>query len=166
MLGRLTGAPGPAHSTRLVLACVIGSMAAAAQQPSTPGPQPATSATVQAAAPEQPISLPQLAGNVLKDQKPIFTFPAKVVQGKHWKPVLGVALGTAVLVLLDPYTEPYFHDSSGFSSYKTGPLRGRNTTPAITMTPVAFYLGGLLEHSPHARNTGLPAPKQSPTRRS
>lgn len=68
---------------------------------------------------------------------------------------MAVVVGTAGLVALDPYTEPYFHDRSRFSAYKTGPLRGRNTTLVETLTPVAFYVGGLVKHSPHARNTGL-----------
>ena len=97
----------------------------------------------------------QLAKNVLHDQKPIWTFSWKAVRGKHWKPVLAVVVGTVGLVALDPYTEPYFHDQSRFSGYKTGPLRGRNTTLVETLTPVAFYVAGLAKHSPHARNTGL-----------
>ena len=144
-----------AHSTRLVLACVLGSVAVVAQEPSSLGPQPDGSSTAQAVRWETPISPMQLAKNVLHDQKPIWTFPWKAVRGKHWKPVLAVVAGTAGLVILDPHTEPYFHDPSRFSSYKTGPLRGRNTTLAETLTPVAFYVAGLAKHSTHARNTGL-----------
>ena len=51
------------------------------------------------------------------------------------------------LVLLDPHTEPYFNNPDRFGGYKTGPLRGRNTTLAVTLTPVAFYLAGLATHS-------------------
>lgn len=144
-----------AHTTGLVLACLLGSGAILAQQPSSLAPQPGGSSTAQAVGPETAISPVQLAKNVLYDQKPIWTFPGKAVRGKHWKPVLAVALGTAGLVVLDPYTEPYFHDPSRFSGYKTGPLRGRNTTLAEVLTPAAFYVAGLAEHSPHARNTGL-----------
>jgi membrane-associated phospholipid phosphatase len=127
-----------AHTAGLVFACVLGSAAAVAQQP---------------APVEAPISPKHFAIDILHDQKPIWTFPGKAV--KHWKPILAVALGTTGLVLLDPYTEAYFHDPSRFSSYKTGPLRGRNSTLAITMTPVAFYVAGLAKHSTRSRNTGL-----------
>jgi hypothetical protein len=144
-----------ANTIGVVLACVLGSVAVVAQQPSSLGPQPGGPSTVQAVGPETAISLVQLGKNVLHDQKPIWTFPAKAVRGKHWKPVLAVALGTAALVALDPYTEPYFHNPSRFGAYKTGPLRGRNTTLLETLTPVAFYAAGLAKHSPHARNTGL-----------
>ena len=110
---------------------------------------------VGAAAPERPIALTQLAIDILHDQKIVWSFPLKAVRGQHWRPVVAVAIGTAGLALLDPQLESYFHDRPGFSTYKTGPLRGRNTTLAITLTPAAFYLTGLARHKAHAQNTGL-----------
>src|SRR5947209_6756535 len=130
-----------ANSSTLIVACLLTS-AAAAQVPAQDPP-------------EDSITPKQLAVNVLRDQKPIFTFPWRVAQGKHWKPVLAVVVGTAALVALDPHVEPYFHDNSRFANYKTGPLRGRNTTLAVTLTPVAFYLTGLAKHSTKSKNTGL-----------
>jgi membrane-associated phospholipid phosphatase len=144
-----------AHTTGLILACVLGSASMAAQEPSLLGALPGELSAAQAMGSETPISLVQLGKNVVHDQKPIWTFPWKAVRGKHWKPVLAVVVGTAGLVILDPHIEPYFHDQSRFSSYKTGPLRGRNTTLAVTLTPAAFYLVGLAKHSTHSRNTGL-----------
>ena len=144
-----------AHFTGLVLACVLGSAASMAQSPGFLGPQPDGWSAAQAVESEAAISPMQLAKNVLHDQKPIWTLPEKAARGKHWKPVLAVVLGTAGLVVIDPYIEAYFHDQSRFSAYKTGPLRGRNTTLAETLTPVAFYVAGLTKHSSHARNTGL-----------
>jgi membrane-associated phospholipid phosphatase len=79
----------------------------------------------------------------------------QLARGRHWKSFFGVALGTAALVVADPYTEPYFRNNSRFTTYKTGPLRGRNTTLAITLTPVAFYLTGLAKHSKYAQSTAL-----------
>src|SRR5664280_2663025 len=101
-----------AYSIRLVLVCILGSAAIVAQEPSSLGLLPGGSSTAQAVGLETPISPVQLAKNVLHDQKPIWTFPWKAVRGKHWKPVLAVAVGTAGLVALDAYTEPYFHDGS------------------------------------------------------
>jgi membrane-associated phospholipid phosphatase len=69
--------------------------------------------------------------------------------------VAAVVAGTAALVVLDPHTEPFFNNPRRFSGYKTGPLRGRNTTLAVTMTPVAFYLAGLATHSSYERNTAF-----------
>src|SRR5215469_5130524 len=74
--------------------------------------------------PETPISPKGLAIDILRDQKPIWTFAPNAVRGGHWKPALGVALGTAALIALDPHIESHIHDRPGFSAYKTGPLRG------------------------------------------
>jgi membrane-associated phospholipid phosphatase len=128
---------------------------AAAQTPETQRTEADTIAAPPVATREESISPKQLVMNVLHDQKPVWTFPWKAVRGQHWKPVVIIALGTAALVALDPHIEPHFHDNAGFSTYKTGPLRGRNTTLAITLTPVVFYVTGLAKHSSHAQNTGL-----------
>ena len=125
----------------LVLTCLIAS--AAAQQPAVDQTQ------------DNSASLKSLIPDILHDQKPIWTFPLNVLRGRHWAPALGVTLATAGLVALDPYTEPYFRNTERFNAYKTGPLRGRNSTLAITLTPVAFYLTGLATHSPHAKSTAI-----------
>src|SRR5690349_7429178 len=128
-------------AARLTVVCFLGSGLILAQPPEAP--QLDADRLTDATPAEQPVSLKKLPTHFLHDQESVWTFPWKVAQGKHWKPVLAVALGTAGLVALDPHTEPYFHDRSGFSSYKTGPLRGRNSTIAITVTPLAFYVTGL-----------------------
>jgi len=143
-----------AHAAGLVLVCVLGSAALLAQEPISQGEQPVELPTVQSEQSETAISPVQLVKDVVHDQKRIFTFPLRAAQGKHWEPVLAITLGTLGLVALDPYTEPYFHDRS-FSTYKTGPLRGRNSTIAIMGAPAAFYLIGLARHRPHSQNTGL-----------
>jgi len=104
---------------------------------------------------EGSVSEKQLIPDILRDQKRIFLFPVHLLEGKHLKPTLAVAAATAVLVALDPYDEPYFRNSSGFQTYKTGPLRGRNTTLGITMVPLGMYLGGLVGKDHYAKNTGL-----------
>ena len=124
----------------LIFVCLAGS--AAAQQPN-----------VSASQDEMPMPLKRLVTGTLRDQKAVWTFPARV--GQHWKPVLAVAAVTAGLIALDPYTESYFHDRDRFSAYKTGPLRGRNSTLAITLTPAASYVVGLTKRRAHSRNTGL-----------
>ena len=92
-----------AHTASLILACVFGSAAILAQQPSPLAPQPDGSIAAQAAGSETVISPVQFAKNVLRDQKPIWAFPERAVRGKHWKPALAVALGTATLVQQSGY---------------------------------------------------------------
>jgi membrane-associated phospholipid phosphatase len=142
------------NSARLVALCILGSAAGLAQPPGSP--EPVTDNTPNTPVEtEAPISPRRLVTNILKDQKPIWTLPLEVVKGNHWKPVAAVVAGTAALIVLDPHTEPYFNNPARFGGYRTGPLRGRNTTLAVTMTPVAFYLAGLATHDSYDRNTGL-----------
>jgi membrane-associated phospholipid phosphatase len=140
-------------AARVLVASALGSLLATAQ--SQDSQQPGADTAVAATAPEAPISLKQLPIDILHDQKNIWTFPLKPVRGQHWRPVLAVTVGTTALAFVDPHIESYFHDHAGFSTYKTGPLRGRNTTLAITLTPAAFYLTGLATHRTHAQNTGV-----------
>jgi len=145
-----------AHIPGIVLAFLVCSAAMPAQQTSTKDPDSQESSpAAEARGPERATSPKLLIPNIFHDQKAIWTFPLTAAKGRHWKSVFGVTLATAALVVADPYTEPYFRNNSGFNAYKTGPLRGRNTTLAITLTPVAFYLTGLAKHSRHAQNTAL-----------
>ena len=132
-----------ANTSVLVLTSLLSASALLAQEPA-PYPHAETS-----------ITLKQFPLDILRQQKPIFTFPGQVVRGHHWKPVLAVAVGTAALIALDPYTEPFFRNRSTFDSYQTGPLRGRNTTLAVSLTPAVFYVAGLASHSTKSKNTGL-----------
>ena len=93
--------------------------------------------------------------DIIRDQKPIWTFPLHVLEGQHLKPTLILAGATAGLVALDPYDEPYFRNSSGFKTFKTGPIRGRNTTLLMMLAPAGLYLGGMHWHDSHAKKTAL-----------
>ena len=142
------------YTTRRLLAA--GFLAAAISGAQTQDvQQPGAETSPPPPAEEEPIPPKQVPVDILHDQRIIWTFPLKAVRAHDWRPVMAVALGTAGLALLDPNLESYFHDRTGFSTYKTGPLRGRNTTLAITLTPAAFYLTGLARHRTHAQNTGL-----------
>ena len=110
---------------------------------------------------ESPITLKQFSTDILHQQKPIFTFPWRAAHGKHWKPVVAITLGTIAMVVLDPYIEPFFHDRAQFDSYKTGPLRGRNTTLAVTMTLAVFCDGAWLRTRPTRAIWGCSLPKPS-----
>ena len=146
----------PRNKAWIALVFVCCSLATAQQPVAAPDPQsPPSAQTSDTAESERPVSLKLLVPNILHDQKPIWTFPYRLAKGKDWKPFLGISLATAALVISDPYTEPYFRNSSGFKEYKTGALRGRNTTLAITLTPVAYYVTGLAKHSNRAKSTAL-----------
>ena len=134
-----------------VKACASNSpaTAAASQLPPEPVPQSDTGPC------SRQVTLRTLIPNLIHDQKPIYRFPLELVKGQHLWPTLGFAAATAGLVVADPYDEPYFRNSSGFKTYKTGWLRGRNTTLIITMVPLGTYLDGLARKSSSAQSTAL-----------
>jgi membrane-associated phospholipid phosphatase len=123
------------------------------QDPFQASGEPAPGATAESK--EDEVSVKGLVPNLVRDQKPIWLFPFRVLEGKHLKPTLILGGMTALLVALDPHDEPYFRNSSGFNAYKTGPLRGRNTTLGITFFPAAFFVGGIVAKDSYANNGGL-----------
>ena len=110
-------------------------------------------AEIDAATIDRSVSLGTVIPDILHDQKRIWLFPIRLMDGKHVKPALALTLITAGLVALDPSDAPYFRNSSAFKTYQTGALRGRNTTLIVTMIPVATYLGGRLMKDSHATST-------------
>jgi membrane-associated phospholipid phosphatase len=103
---------------------------------------------------ERPVSLRGLVPNVLRDQKPIWLFPARVVRGEHWKPALGILLVTAGLVALDPHDTPYFRHTSAFADFNQG-MSGRNTALGVFAFPLSFYLVGSGRKDSYAKETAL-----------
>jgi len=66
---------------------------------------------------DRPVSWKLVVPNILRDQKPIWTFPAKVAKGEHWRPTLAFAGATAGLVALDTIDAPYFRRTSAFNQF-------------------------------------------------
>lgn len=93
--------------------------------------------------------------NVLDDQKRILgTFPAQIVHGKHWVPVLAVAAATTTLVIADQYDAGYFRRTTILNSFNSA-LSSTNTAAGILLVPVAFYSAGYLYNDNYARQTAF-----------
>lgn len=109
---------------------------------------------------EESTSLKRLLPHIAQDQKRIWLFPFRAVQGKPgWKPALGILGATAGLIALDPHDTPYFQQPS---FQQTPAVRefnrvvsGRNAALAIAAVPVSFYLAGLLTKNSYASQTAL-----------
>src|ERR1035438_1885530 len=63
---------------------------------------------------ERPVSWRLLLPNIAGDQKRIWSFPAKVVEGHHWIPTAAILGTTAGLVALDATEASYFRHTSTF----------------------------------------------------
>ena len=116
----------------------------------SPGTPPAKTREI----PSRPVSLESLPAGIVRDQKPIWLFPVRAVEGRHWKPVLGFTLATAGLAALDAHETPYFRRTAAFSDFNRA-LSGRNTALGIAAVPLATYVVGLARKDSFARETAL-----------
>ena len=130
----------------------------------TPSSSSQTSAPPQARAPstvpqpspavDRPVSWKLLLPNFVSDQESIWSFPARVVQGRRWIPTAAVLGATAALLAFDPTEAAYFRRTPtfhGFNSIFTG-----NATVAGTIAaPVSLYAIGLIRKDPKMQRTAL-----------
>lgn len=143
----------------ILLICWVVSQAVflgAQLQPPTPpdSGQVARSSTTGEGAPDRPVSWKLLPPNILHDQKTIWLFPARLAEGKHWKPALGFVATTAALVALDPHDTPYFRRTASFDNFNKV-LSGRNTSLGMVIVPASFYVVALARKDSYARHTAL-----------
>ncbi len=103
---------------------------------------------------ERPISWKLLIPNLVRDQKPIWLFPARVVRGQHLKLTSGLILATAGLVALDPHDTPYFRRTDSFGGFNKV-FSGRNTALGTAIVPLSFYALGLARRDSYAQHTAL-----------
>ncbi|HEV2424207.1 MAG TPA: phosphatase PAP2 family protein [Terriglobia bacterium] len=92
--------------------------------------------------------------NLLQDQKNIWFFPAGVVRGRHWKPVLAFVTATVGLVTLDPLEAPYFRSTSSYHTLNQV-FSTRNTGIGLAAVPLTFYAVSLLRHNTYDQQSVL-----------
>lgn len=151
---------GRARNSILLLLLIFGGAAVAAAQSTTSGAgKPAEAPDSSRATNEnkydlRPISWKLMVPNILHDQKPIWTFPAKVARGRHWKPTAAFILATGGLVLLDPHDAPYFRRTNTFAGFNRD-ISGTNAALGTIIFPLSFYAVGLARHDSYATHTAL-----------
>ncbi len=138
----------------LLLGLVSRAPAQSLPLPETSSSQPEAQSPATLPTPEETISGKQLFINIAKDQKPIWLFPVRAAQGKHWKPALAFVVGTAALVALDPHDTPYFRRTSSFVDFNKV-FSGRNTLVGTAIFPISLYIAGLARKDSYAQNTAL-----------
>jgi membrane-associated phospholipid phosphatase len=153
---------GPARFPKRVLltfaAFLIGSLPVAAQEkPDTPETSSTTSGAASTACCldiGRSVSLRQLPGNILADQKDIWLFPTKLARGKHIWPTIAVVGITAGFVASDPYSAPPFRNTTSFSGFNRV-MSSTNTGAFIAAVPAAMYAIGWARKDSHAQETAL-----------
>lgn len=103
---------------------------------------------------DRTVSLKQLPGNILEDQKGVWLFPVKLVHGEHWWPTIGVLGVTAGLVASDAHTAPTFRTTNDFSGYNRV-FSGANTAAFIAAVPAVIYGVGWLRKDSYAQDSAL-----------
>jgi membrane-associated phospholipid phosphatase len=91
---------------------------------------------------------------VASDQKKIWTFPASAAQGRHWKPVIGIAASTMALIASDPHAAAHFRDTSSFNGFNRL-FSGSNTQWATLIVPASLYATGLIRRDSYQQKTAL-----------
>jgi len=141
----------------LVAVCLMACARALAASPddAQSGPPAKSSAPRISFFEERPINWRTLVPDVVRDQRPIWTFPTQLARGQHWEPTLGIAAVFGGLVALDPHDSPYFRtNSSSFSGFNHR-LSGTDAAIGIGLVPAAFYAVGLVRKDSYATHTSL-----------
>jgi hypothetical protein len=129
----------------------------AQEQPDTPetsstNPHPGTSTCCSDIG--RSVSLRQLPGNILADQKDIWLFPTKLAKGKHIWPTIGIVGVTTGFVASDPYSAPPFRNTTSFSGFNRV-FSSTNTGAFIAAVPAAMYGIGWIRKDSYAQETAL-----------
>jgi membrane-associated phospholipid phosphatase len=103
---------------------------------------------------ERPVSWKLLFHNVMSDQKHIWTFPARLVQGQSLVPTAAVLGTTAGLVLLDPTESRYFRNTTTFNGFRTV-FNGNATAIGMGAVPASLYIIGRFRKDSKMQHTAL-----------
>jgi membrane-associated phospholipid phosphatase len=104
---------------------------------------------------ERPINWKTLVPDIVRDQKPIWTFPASLAEGHHWGPTLAMGAIFGGLVALDPHDSPYFrNNASTYSSFNRA-FSSTHTDFALAIVPASLYALGYIRKDSYATHTSL-----------
>ena len=125
------------------------------EAPETAAPAAAAQPATSPEAPyDRPVSWKLLYRNVLDDQKHIWSFPARLVQGQNWAPTAAVLGGTAGLVLFDPTEAGYFRRTTTFHGFNHI-FNGNATAIGMGAVPASLYAIGLIRKDSKMQHTAL-----------
>jgi membrane-associated phospholipid phosphatase len=103
---------------------------------------------------DRSVSLKQLPGNILSDQKDIWLFPVKLAHGKHWWPTVGILGGSTALIATDAHTAPPFRTTTAFNGFNNA-FSDTNSAAYIAAVPAVLYGVGWLRKDSYAEESAL-----------
>jgi hypothetical protein len=148
----------PRRASLAITILLISSLPLAAQEkPDTPeisSTRPEDGSTVCCSEIGRGVSLRQLPGNLLADQKDIWLFPAKLAKGRHIWPTIAVVGITGGFIASDPYSAPPFRNTTSFSGFNRV-FSSTSTGAFIAAVPAAIYGIGWIRKDSYAQETAL-----------
>ena len=120
------------------------------EPPETAGP-PAPSAEPDS---DRPVSWKLLYHNVIADQKQIWTFPARLIQGQNLVPTTAVLGTTAGLFFADPVESQYFRRTTTFHEFRNI-FNGNATAIGMGVTAASLYAIGRIRKDSKMQRTAL-----------
>ena len=91
---------------------------------------------------------------MIADQKQIWTFPARLAQGKNWIPTTAVVGTTAGLMFLDSSESRYFRTTTTFNGFKNI-VTGNAAAIGMGAVPASLYAVGLIRKDSKMQSTAL-----------
>ena len=119
----------------------------APETPAAPAPSPEPDS-------ERPVSWKLLYHNVMADQKQIWSFPARLVQGQNLAPTAAVLGTTAGLFYVDPIEARYFRRTTTFHEFRNI-FNGNATAIGMGATAASLYAIGRLRKDSKMQHTAL-----------
>jgi membrane-associated phospholipid phosphatase len=113
--------------------------------PAAPSPEPVF---------DRPVSWKLLFHNWVDDQKHIWSFPARLVQGQDLVPTAAVVGTTAGLFFLDPTEAAYFRRTTTFHEFRNV-VTGNGAAFGMGATALSMYAAGLIRKDSKMQHTAL-----------
>ena len=103
---------------------------------------------------DRPVSWKLLYHNVITDQKQIWSFPARLIQGQDWSPSAAVLATTAGLLVADPIEAGYFRRTTTFHEFRNV-FNGNATAISMGATAASLYAIGRIRKNSKMEHTAL-----------
>jgi hypothetical protein len=144
------GSCAPSLFLALALCGTVAVPAASAQASTNLGSASAGSNSPQ----DRSVSLKQLPGNILADQKDVWLLPVKLAHGEHFWPTIGVLGVTSAFVASDAHAAPPFRTTDNFSAFNRV-FSSTNSAALIAAVPAVIYSVGWLQKDSYAEHSAL-----------
>jgi membrane-associated phospholipid phosphatase len=103
---------------------------------------------------DRPVSWKLLYHNVIADQKQIWSFPARLIQGQNFAPTAAVLATTAGLFSLDPSESGYFRRTTTFQGFDHI-FNGNATAIGMGAVSASLYAIGRIRKDSKMQHTAL-----------